>query len=167
MPFCLNAPQRCAIIALPMSIWFRTYSLEALEDQKRNTLVEHLGIRITEIGDDYLVGTMPVDARTHQPMKILHGGASVALAETLGSTAANLIVDTRERVCVGQEINANHIRPVSSGVVTGTARPVHLGKRSQVWQIEIRDEKQRLVCISRITLAVVEREDRLSMPATG
>lgn len=149
-----------------MSIWFRTYSLETLEDQKRNTLVEHLGIRITELGPDYLVGTMPVDARTHQPMKILHGGASVALAETLGSTAANLCVDTSERVCVGQEINANHLRPVSTGVVKGTARPVHIGKKSQVWQIEIRDEKERLVCISRITLAVVEREDRLSMPDT-
>lgn len=147
-----------------MSIWFQTCSLDVLEAQHRNTLVEQLGIHVTEIGPDYLVGTLPVDARTHQPMKILHGGASVALAETLGSTAANLCVDTRERVCVGQEINANHLRPVASGVVTGTARPVHIGKRSQVWQVEIRDESARLICISRLTLAVVAREDRLSLP---
>jgi 1,4-dihydroxy-2-naphthoyl-CoA hydrolase len=147
-----------------MAIWFQTCSLDEVEAQHRDTLVEHLGIRITEIGPDYLVGTLPVDGRTHQPMKILHGGASVALAETLGSVAANLCVDTRERVCVGQEINANHLRPVSSGVVTGTARPVHLGQRSQVWQIEMRDERARLICISRLTLAVIERSDRLSMP---
>ncbi len=142
-----------------MSIWFQQVRPDDLESQRRNTLVEHLGIRITEIGDDFLVGTMPVDARTHQPMGILHGGASVALAETLGSMAANLCIDFRKFVCVGQEINANHIRPVSSGIVTGTARPVHIGKRSQVWQIEIRDERQRLVCLSRITLATVERAE--------
>jgi len=147
-----------------MSIWFQPVRPDDLESQRRSTLVEHLGIRITEIGDDYLVGTMPVDARTHQPMGILHGGASVALAETLGSMAANLCIDFRQFVCVGQEINANHIRPVSSGLVTGTARPVHIGKRSQVWQIEIHDERQRLVCISRITLATVERGDAAKPP---
>ncbi|MGH8311594.1 MAG: hotdog fold thioesterase, partial [Steroidobacteraceae bacterium] len=122
---------------------------------------EHLGIRITEIGEDFLAGTMPVDARTHQPLGILHGGASVALAETLGSVGATLCVDSRKFACVGQEINANHLRPATSGVVTGTARPIHIGKRSQVWQIEIRDERARLICISRLTLAVVERDERM------
>lgn len=148
-----------------MSIWFHTVTPDQLERQRRNTLVEHLGIQITEIGDDYLVGTMPVDARTQQPFGILHGGASVALAETLGSMGANLCVDTSQFVCVGQEINANHIRPVTSGLVTGRARPVHIGKRSQVWQIEIHDERARLVCISRITLATVDRPERPSRPA--
>jgi len=150
-----------------MSIWFQTVTPADLQAQERNTLVEHLGIRITEVGPDFLVGTMPVDHRTHQPMGILHGGASVALAETLGSVAANLSVNVREFVCVGQEINANHLRPVTSGTVTGTARPVHVGKRSQVWQIEIRDESARLVCISRLTLAVVERTDSLKFKNNG
>lgn len=143
-----------------MSIWHRPRTIEELAPFRRDTLVEHLGIRLTEIGPDYLRGTLPVDRRTHQTMGILHGGASVALAETLGSIAANLCVDNDRSVCVGQEINANHLRPVSSGEVTGTARPVHIGQRSQVWQIEIHDERARLVCISRLTLAVIERERR-------
>ena len=126
--------------------------------RSRNTLAEHLGIRITEIGPDYVRATMPVNSQTHQPQGILHGGASVALAETVGSLAANLCVDFTKYVCVGQEINANHLRPVSSGLVTGTARPFHVGGRSQVWGIEIRDENDKLVCISRITMAVVERK---------
>ena len=148
-----------------MSIWFQPVTPADFERQRHNTLVEHLGIRVSEIGDDYLVGTMPVDTRTHQPMGILHGGASVALAETLGSMGANFCVDPGQYVCVGQEINANHLRPVTSGLVTGTARPIHIGKRSQVWQIEIRDERSRLVCVSRLTLAVIERNERMSMPA--
>jgi uncharacterized protein (TIGR00369 family) len=98
---------------------------------------------------------MPVNAHTHQPMGVLHGGASVALAETVGSTAANLCVDPAREVCLGQEINANHLRPVSAGWVTATARPLHRGGRSHVWQIEIRDEHERLVCVSRLTMAVV------------
>ena len=100
---------------------------------------------------------MPVDHRTVQTMGILHGGASVALAETIGSVAANLCIDPKTQACVGQEINANHLRPVASGLVTATARAVHLGSRSQVWQIEIRDERERLVCISRLTMAIIER----------
>ena len=100
---------------------------------------------------------MPVDRRTVQTMGILHGGASVVLAETIGSLAANLCVDATAQACVGQEINANHLRPVASGRVTGTARPIHLGTRSQVWQIEIRDERERLVCISRLTMAIIQR----------
>jgi 1,4-dihydroxy-2-naphthoyl-CoA hydrolase len=138
-----------------MSIWRNAATLEELQERARNTLVEHLGMRFTEIGPDYLRVTMPVNAHTHQPMGVLHGGASVALAETVGSTAANLCVDTAREVCLGQEINANHLRPISQGEVTATARPLHRGSRSHVWQIEIRDERERLVCVSRITMAVV------------
>jgi 1,4-dihydroxy-2-naphthoyl-CoA hydrolase len=118
-------------------------------------MVEHLGIEFTEIGDDFIRGTMPVDGRTRQPYGLLHGGASVALAETLGSTGATMCVDTKEYQCVGQEINANHLRPARSGYVTGTARPVHLGGRTQVWAIDIVNEAGRLVCTSRLTVAVV------------
>lgn len=141
-----------------MSIWFRPRTIDNLASLGRDTLVEHLGIRLTEIGPDFLSGTLPVDRRTHQTMGILHGGASAALAETLGSIAGNMCVDTERHVCVGQEINANHLRPVASGEVTGTARPVHIGQRTQVWQIEIRDERDRLVCVSRLTLAVLGRD---------
>lgn len=140
-----------------MSIWQTKPTLEDLQRVRGGTLVEHLDIRFTELGPDYLRATMPVDHRTVQTMAILHGGASVALAETVGSVAANLCVDPKTQACVGQEINANHLRPVTSGLVTGTARPVHLGSRSQVWQIEIRDERERLVCISRLTMAIIDR----------
>jgi 1,4-dihydroxy-2-naphthoyl-CoA hydrolase len=122
----------------------------------RGLLADHLGIEFIEVGDDFLRGTMPVEPRTHQPMGYLHGGASVVLAETLGSVAANYVVDTGKYRCLGQEINANHLRPVTDGKVTGTARPIHLGSRSQVWGIEIRDPKERLVCISRLTVAIID-----------
>ena len=115
-----------------------------------------LGIVFTEIGEDFIRGTMPVDDRTRQPLGLLHGGASVALAETLGSTGANLCVDD-SRLCLGQEINANHVRSARTGTVTGTARPLHIGGRSQVWGIEIVDESGALVCISRLTMAVIPR----------
>ena len=135
---------------------FRTpVDLDALNAQARNSLVGHLGIVMTEVGDDWLRGTMPVDARTHQPFGILHGGASVALAETLGSMAGNLSVDTTKEMVVGLEINANHVRAVRDGVVTGTARALHIGRTTQVWEIRIENEQGKLVCISRITLAVV------------
>jgi len=140
-----------------MSIWRIQATPEQLQEYSSNTLVETIGIRVTEIGPDFLRASMPVNPTTHQPMGVLHGGASVALAETVGSLAANLCVDQKLYACMGQEINANHLRPVSSGIVTATARPFHLGKRSQVWGIEIRDEQQNLVCISRLTMAVVER----------
>jgi 1,4-dihydroxy-2-naphthoyl-CoA hydrolase len=139
-----------------MSIWRTQTSVEQLQVHSRNTLVDTIGIRVTEIGPDYVRATMPVSPRTHQPTGVLHGGASVALAETVGSLAANLCVDQARYVCLGQEINANHLRPVSSGVVTATARPHHIGKRSHVWGIEIRDEQQKLVCVSRLTMAVVD-----------
>lgn len=140
-----------------MTIWRTPASLEQLQALSRNTLADTMAIRITEIGPDFVRASMPVNPTTHQPTGVLHGGASVALAETAGSVAANMCVDTGRYVCLGQEINANHIRPVSDGIVTATARPVHIGKRSHVWSIEIRDEQERLVCISRLTMAVVER----------
>jgi 1,4-dihydroxy-2-naphthoyl-CoA hydrolase len=138
-----------------MSIWRNAATVEELQGRARNTLIEWLGIRFTEIGPDFLCATMPVNEHTHQPMGVLHGGASVALAETVGSTAGNLCVDCAREVCLGQEINANHLRPVYTGQVKATARPLHRGSRSQVWQVEIRDEQERLVCVSRLTLAVV------------
>ena len=113
-----------------MSIWFATPSIEDANRRMQPVLGGHLGILFTQFGDDFLRGTMPVEPRTHQPMGILHGGASVVLAETLGSVAANYVVDPSKYYCVGQEINANHIRPVRSGLVTGTARAIHLGSRS-------------------------------------
>jgi 1,4-dihydroxy-2-naphthoyl-CoA hydrolase len=139
------------------SIWFhKRPSLELLNSPKP-TMVVHLGIVITEIGDDFLTATMPVDHRTHQPFGILHGGASVVLAESLGSMGAYLCVDPSLYNVVGLEINANHIRAVKSGYVTGTARPLHAGKSTQVWEIRIVDEAGKLVCISRITLAVLAK----------
>jgi 1,4-dihydroxy-2-naphthoyl-CoA hydrolase len=143
-----------------MSIWSRHPTPEQLEIYMRNTLAEHLGMRVTEIGEDYVRVTMPVTAHTHQPAGLLHGGASVALAETVGSLAAGLVIDREKFQAFGQEINANHLRPVASGIVTATARPFHIGSRSHVWHIEIRDERDKLVCISRLTMAVVERAPR-------
>jgi 1,4-dihydroxy-2-naphthoyl-CoA hydrolase len=118
-------------------------------------MMETLGIRITAIGDDWLQGTMPVDHRTHQPYGLLHGGASVVLAETLGSTAAMLTLDPEKELAVGLDINANHIRGVRSGSVTGTAKALHIGRTTQVWEIRIENEEGALVCISRITMAVI------------
>jgi 1,4-dihydroxy-2-naphthoyl-CoA hydrolase len=139
-----------------MAIWFKDYTLEELQARGRDTMVEHIGIELTEMGVDFLKGTMPVDHRTVQPMGILHGGASVALAETLGSLAANFVVDRDKKYCVGLDINANHIRSAKKGRVTGTARPLHLGSSTQVWSIEIVDEEGKLVCISRLTMAVLD-----------
>ena len=116
----------------------------------------YLGIRFTEVGPDFLRATMPVNEHTHQPFGMLHGGASVTLAETVGSVASLMCVDAEQYRCVGQEVNANHLRGISTGTVTATARPFHLGGRSHVWHIEIRDESERLVCVSRLTMAVVE-----------
>ena len=139
-----------------MSIWFRPFTLDELNQQSRGCMVELLDIRFTEIGPDFIRASMPVVARTWQPFGLLHGGASVTLAETLGSVAANCCVDPGRYFCVGQEINANHLRSVRNGRVAGTARPIHLGGRSHVWDIRIEDDKQRLSCISRLTMSVVE-----------
>ena len=143
-----------------MSIWFSEPSIERVNAIGKGTLVEHLGIEVTAIGDDFLKARMPVDQRTVQPFGLLHGGASVALAETLGSIAALLCVNQAEKVCVGLEINANHVRSARSGSVTGTARPVHIGGTTQVWQTDIVDEQARLVCVSRMTLAVLDRKGK-------
>lgn len=139
-----------------MSIWSRKPDLENITAAAANTASSTLGIEFLEIGDDYLTGRMPVDTRTVQPHNILHGGASVVLAETLGSVAANYCVRDADRVAVGLEINANHLRPVSSGWVIGTARPIHIGATTQVWDIRIKTEDGKAVCVSRLTMAVID-----------
>jgi 1,4-dihydroxy-2-naphthoyl-CoA hydrolase len=140
-----------------MSIWRSLRTVEELNANREGTLIENLGILFTEIGADFVRGTMPVDTRTAQPYGLLHGGASVALAETLGSMGASMCVDADEYQVVGQEINANHVRAARGGLVTGTARAVHLGGRTHVWTIDIVNESLKLVCISRITMAVIKR----------
>ncbi|MDX1302854.1 hotdog fold thioesterase [Photobacterium sp.] len=140
-----------------MSIWKKPFTLDSLNLTSKNTLVEHLGIEYCAFDDESLTATMPVEARTHQPLGMLHGGASVVLAETLGSLAGNLCVD-ENKYCVGLDINANHIRPMRSGIVKGRTIPIHLGATTQVWQIEITDERDRLVCTSRLTMAVMKHK---------
>lgn len=124
----------------------------------QNTLVEHLAIEYTEVGGDYITARMPVDARTHQPFGMLHGGASVVLAETLGSVAANATLDVSKQFAVGLDINANHVKSVRKGFVYGTTRPLHIGGKTQVWEIRIVNEQEELICISRITMAVMDRK---------
>jgi 1,4-dihydroxy-2-naphthoyl-CoA hydrolase len=138
-----------------MAIWKQDTDLARINAWGANTMLETLGIRIIEVGEDWLRGTMPIDHRTHQPYGLLHGGASVALAETLGSMAAMLTLDPAKEMTVGLDINANHIRGVRSGIVAGTARALHLGRSTQVWEIRIENEGGQLVCISRITMAVI------------
>jgi len=140
-----------------MSIWFQQFSIEEINALNRDTMDAHLGVEFLNIGPDYLQARMPVNERTVQRYGILHGGASVALAETLGSVGGSMVIDLRRHRVVGQEINANHLRPAREGHVHGTARPIHLGRRSQVWAIEIVDDHKRMVCVSRLTLAVIER----------
>lgn len=141
-----------------MSIWFQgnTPDVNVLNQIQQNTIATHLGIEFTEAGPDFIVATMPVDERTRQPYGRLHGGASVVLAETLGSVAAALTLEIGKANVVGLEINANHLRGVTEGVVSGTARPVHIGRTTQVWSIEISNEAGKLTCISRITMAVLQ-----------
>ena len=141
-----------------MSVWQKQFDLARLNQARENTLIRHLGIEFTEFGDDYISATMPVDQRTHQPMGLLHGGASVVLAETLGSTAATLACP-EGFVCVGLEINANHIRAVRSGLVTGITRALHIGRSTHVWEIKIYDQEQKMNCISRITMSVIKQPD--------
>lgn len=140
--------------------WPEGVTVDALNARSSGTLMESLGIVFTELGEGYLRATMPVDARTHQPYGLLHGGASVALAETLGSSAGALVAGGN--AVVGLEINANHLRAVRSGTVTGTTRPIHIGRSTQVWEIHIEDDAGKPVCISRITLAVLPQP-----PASG
>jgi len=138
-----------------MAIWKRSATPEQLNARNPGSLNEALGITFTELGEDYVRATMPVDGRTKQPFGLLHGGASVALAETLGSVGGWLVLPPGGGRTVGLEINANHVRAVREGHVTGTARPLHLGRTTQVWEIKIEDGEGRLSCVSRITLAVV------------
>ncbi len=139
------------------AIWFKPgFTIEELQHMGKNNLIEHLGIQITQIGDDFITATMPVDQRTHQPMGLLHGGASCVLAETIGSLASYMVIDPALYKSVGLEINANHVRGIQSGWVIGTTSPVHLGKTTHIWDIRIRDEKGSLICISRLTVAVIK-----------
>lgn len=137
----------------------RTITLDALQNFSQNTISHHLGIEFTEIGTDYVTARMPVDKRTHQPFGILHGGASVVLAETLGSIASFLCLpDPEKQHAVGLEINANHVRSVKEGFVYGTVRPIHLGRTTHIWDIQITNEAGKLVCISRLTCAIVNAD---------
>ena len=142
-----------------MSIWFdKDLSVEKLRPLNKDTMNEHLGIEWTEVGTDSLKATMPVDVRTRQPYGLLHGGASCVLAESLGSVASAMVVDHTKFYCVGIEINANHVRSAREGVVTGIATPLHIGNSTHVWDIKIYDQRDKLVCVSRLTVAVMPRK---------
>lgn len=141
-----------------MPLFNPNVTTETLNRMSVNTMVTHLGIEFTRIGEDFIEARMPVDHRTHQPLGLLHGGASVVLAETLGSVAATCCVDMSKQYCVGLEINANHIKSVREGFVTGITRPIHVGKKTQVWEIKISNEQNELVCVSRITMAVIDKK---------
>ena len=139
-----------------MSIWFnKDISLDKISQYGKNTMSEFVGLKWVEIGDDFLKLSMPVNATTKQPYGFLHGGASCVLAETIGSIGSALVIDMEKYYCVGLEINANHLRSVSEGVVTATAKPLHLGKSTPVWDIKIYDDKERLFCVSRLTVAII------------
>lgn len=143
-------------------IWYRkTLVLEDIVRLGDGNMGGHLGIEFVELGADFIKGRMPVDERTRQPYGLLHGGASVALAETLGSVASALVVNRDECMCVGMEVNANHLRSVSQGFVTGTCTPIHLGASTHVWDIRIHDQRERLVCVSRLTVAVLKKAGRV------
>jgi 1,4-dihydroxy-2-naphthoyl-CoA hydrolase len=143
-----------------MTIWFhKDLSLAHFGQLGKETMGEYLGIEWTELGDNFLKARMPVDHRTRQPYGLLHGGASCALAETIGSVASAMVVDHAKFFCVGLEINANHIRSAKEGFVTGIASPLHIGASTHVWDIKIYDEKEKLVCVSRLTVAVIARKD--------
>jgi 1,4-dihydroxy-2-naphthoyl-CoA hydrolase len=144
-----------------MSIWFhKDLSVEKLKPLGVNTMGQYIGIKWVEVGENYLKAKMPVDHRTIQPYGILHGGASCTLAETIGSVASAMVIDHSKFICVGLEINANHIRSSKEGFVIGTAMPLHLGSSTHVWDIKIHDEKERLVCVSRLTVAILPRKDQ-------
>ncbi len=140
-----------------MKIWQMNIDLAIVTERSRGTMSEHLGIEFTDVGDDFLIARMPVDHRTKQPAGIMHGGASCVLAETVGSTAAQFCVDMEKFYCVGLDINTNHIRSMREGYVIGTAKPFHLGKSTQVWGIEIKNEEGKLVSVNRLTMAVLRK----------
>ncbi|HEY1722582.1 MAG TPA: hotdog fold thioesterase [Magnetospirillaceae bacterium] len=140
-----------------MSIWFGGVDLDFITTRGKNTMIEHLGIELLEAGDDFLKARMPVDHRTKQPAGLLHGGASVALSETVASLGATYAVDREKFHCVGLEINANHVRSATDGYVYAVARPAHLGRNTHVWEVKITDEAGKLVCISRVTMAILAK----------
>lgn len=140
-------------------IWFKKdLQLEHIHRMRNSNMAEHIGLEFTELGADYIKARIPVDHRTNQPYGILHGGASCVLAETLGSIGSAMVIDTEKFICVGLEINANHIRSVAEGFVTGIATPIHLGRSTHVWDIKIHDDQQKLVCISRLTVAILPKK---------
>lgn len=138
--------------------------LDALNSMGEGCMIEHLGIKFTEIGEDYLIATMPVDHRTKQPLGLLHGGASVALAETMGSLGASMCIDLTTHYATGLDINTNHIKSAKEGIVIGRANPIHLGKRTHVWAIEIKNEQEQLIAVSRITMAILDRKNETGPP---
>ena len=143
-----------------MIIWFnKQLSIEDLKPLAKETMSEYIGIEWTEVGENFIKAKMPVDHRTKQPYGLLHGGASCVLSETIGSVASAMVVDHSKFVCVGLEINANHVRSARTGFVTGVASPLHLGSNTHVWDIKIFDELQKLVCISRLTVAIIPRKE--------
>ncbi len=143
--------------------WNKALTLEQLHPVGNKTMGEHLGMEWVEIGTDFLKMRMPVEERTKQPYGLLHGGASCALAETVGSVASALVIDPEKNICVGLEINANHVRSARSGFVTATCTPLHLGASTHVWDIKIHDEAGKLVCISRLTVAILKKPAALAV----
>lgn len=139
-------------------LWFANPVIDDINNRPPNHMGALIGIVFTEIGDDYIKATMPVDERTHQPMGILHGGASVVLAETVGSIASSMVVDPEKYAVVGLEVNANHLRPVKSGLVTAVCTPIHIGGKTHVWDIKMFDDRGKMNCISRLTVAVIAKQ---------
>ena len=143
-----------------MSIWFdKTISLEKIKDFGKGFMADFLEMKWVEIGDDFLKMSMPVNAKTRQPYGLLHGGASCALAETVGSVASAFVIDPDKFYCVGLEINANHVRGIGDGIVVGTAAPLHIGRTTHVWDIKIHDSNQKLICVSRLTVAIISKDN--------
>ena len=142
-----------------MNIWHTDYTAEEIGRIEATGLNSRIGIEITEVGDDYLNGTMPVDDRTKQPAGLLHGGANCVLAETLASWAATLVIDPSQNRAVGLEINANHIRSATEGEVTGVSRPIHIGRQTHVWEVKIKRQDGKLSCVSRVTMAIIEKQE--------
>ena len=141
------------------NIWHRQPCLSAIKKMCENTIDNYLGIEIIDIGDNFLSGRIPVNSNTAQPFGIIHGGANIVLAESLGSIASAHVINSETEICFGQEVNASHVRPVSSGFVTGTASPIHLGKRSHIWQIELKNDENKLSCFVKLTMAIKKRAE--------
>ena len=142
-----------------MSIWFnKSITIDNIKDFGKGTMADYLGMQWVEIGEDFLKLSMPVNEKTKQPYGLLHGGASCALAETVGSVASSLVIDRDKNICVGLEINANHVRSAKEGIVTGHCKPLHIGKTTHVWDIKIYDDSEKLVCVSRLTVAILPKK---------